>query len=81
MMKAMRRRIALQSTSRTRAGRQCEIHSKPITVSRKLATGRVRPTGGLSECARVSASLFGVGHVGGHPSRGDGLKAIVKGNT
>ena len=30
-----------------------------VTFSRKLATGRVRPIGGLKECARVLASLLG----------------------
>jgi len=45
-------------------------HYKPITVSRKLSEG-----------ARVSASVFGVGHVGATLSRGDGLEATVKGNT
>jgi hypothetical protein len=40
---------------------ECDTQQENLLVSRKLAhrtAGRVRPTGGLSECIRVLALLF-----------------------
>ena len=42
---------ALKSTKR-------ETQQENLLLSRKLATGRVRPTSGLSECVRVPRVAF-----------------------
>ena len=44
--------------SRDGEGFGCEMATALFTILRKLATGRVRPIGGLSECARVLARFF-----------------------